>query len=294
MNIQDALNSRCLGGGSTGAAVSINSGGGVDQPPFQFFAQIAPDPSSAGGGSAAKPFLFNSSYAFANSSDGSIQLNLTEGFKTDSICHSPALFTLTTPAPDFLTVLGDIDITAQTAQLVYDGQVGATIEHSKDPVGSGPHVRVRGEQMIFDFLLHVDDALVVGSMINTWYSTWHDLAFQLTGTGLSIVSASTNPASFSHRMSLVEKGFSFPNTASPVTDVVTSLALTKSTETVLEAVAEVWFNLTESVAQGTFSQTYGSLLTAILHINIVPCCWDQIKDGDSPLSISPYRRRIFT
>ena len=26
-----------------------------------------------------------------------------------------------------------------------------------------------------------------------------------------------------------------------------------------------------------FSQTYGSTLTVILHINIVPCCWDQIQ-----------------
>ena len=26
---------------------------------------------------------------------------------------------------------------------------------------------------------------------------------------------------------------------------------------------------------GTFSQTYGSILTVILHINDVPCCWDQ-------------------
>ena len=239
VNIQDALNSRCFGGN----AAAVSSDGVVDQPPFQFFAQIAPTTST-------DPFLFNSSYSFANSSDGSIQLNLSEGFQIDSICRSPVLFTLTTPAPGFLTVLGDIDITAQTAQLVYEGQVGAAIEHSKDRVGSGPHVKVRGEQMIFDFIVHVDDAFVVGSMINNWYSTWHDLVFQLTGTGLSIVSAPTNSVSFSHQMSLVEKGFSFSNSASSVTDMVTSLTLTKSTETVLEAVAKVWFNLTESVAQG--------------------------------------------
>ena len=26
---------------------------------------------------------------------------------------------------------------------------------------------------------------------------------------------------------------------------------------------------------GTFSQAYGSILTVILHINDVPCCWNQ-------------------
>ena len=34
-----------------------------------------------------------------------------------------------------------------------------------------------------------------------------------------------------------------------------------------------------SVARnGVFSQTYGSLLAVILHINAVPCCWDRIRD----------------
>jgi hypothetical protein len=32
---------------------------------------------------------------------------------------------------------------------------------------------------------------------------------------------------------------------------------------------------------GTFSQTYGSILTLILHINDVPCCWNlQVCDND--------------
>eukprot|EP01043_Picozoa_sp_COSAG02_P066678 COSAG02_NODE_10457_length_1937_cov_2.550598_1_plen_645_part_11 len=87
-------------------------------------------------------------------------------------------------------------------------------------------------------------------MINTWYSTWIDLAFQLEATDVSIVSASTNPVSFSHSVSFIKKDFSFPNSASVVTDAVTALALSKSTETELEATAKVLFNLTESVAQG--------------------------------------------
>ena len=31
---------------------------------------------------------------------------------------------------------------------------------------------------------------------------------------------------------------------------------------------------------GTFSQTYGSILTVILHINDVPCCWNQSEARD--------------
>ena len=33
------------------------------------------------------------------------------------------------------------------------------------------------------------------------------------------------------------------------------------------------YNDVASITTGTFSQTYGSILTVILHINGVPCCW---------------------
>eukprot|EP01043_Picozoa_sp_COSAG02_P034539 COSAG02_NODE_2422_length_8896_cov_10.526657_4_plen_906_part_01 len=216
INVEDALNSRCLGG-NTGA---FSSDGGGDQPPLQFFAEITPTTNAAG--SNAKPFVFNSSYMAANTSDDSMNLNLTRGFKAESICHSPVQFSLTTPAPDFLTLLGDIDITAQSGQLVYEGRVGAGIEHDKDRADSGPQLEIRDDQMSFDFLLRVDDPLVVGSMINTWYSTWQDLAFQLTATDVSIASAPTNPVSFSHSMSFIKKDFNFENSATVVTDVVTA------------------------------------------------------------------------
>lgn len=241
--LEDALNTACLGGRSE----AVSSDGDGEQPPLRFFARMVPKMNT---GPDAKPFLFNSSYIFANSSDGSMDFNLSSGFKTDSICHSPVPFTLTAPAPDFLTFLGDIDVTAQSGHLVYDGKVGAALEHTRDPAGWGPHVKIRGEHMIFNFLLHVDDPLVIGSMINIWYATWIDLVFQLTATTVSIVSAPTNPVSFSHSVTYLEKGLSFDNTASVVTDTLMSLALPTTTDVELAAKVDVLFNLTESVAQG--------------------------------------------
>ena len=126
INTENALSSRCLGG-NTGAFSSEVDG---EQPPLQFFAEITPTINTAVAN--AKPFLFNSSYVFANSSDDSMDLNLSTGFKAGSICRSPVPFTLTTPAPDFLTFLGDIDITAQIGHLVYEGRVGAAIESSEE------------------------------------------------------------------------------------------------------------------------------------------------------------------
>ena len=34
--------------------------------------------------------------------------------------------------------------------------------------------------------------------------------------------------------------------------------------------------MTSALIQGTFSQTYGRILTVILHINDVPCCWSRM------------------
>ena len=46
---------------------------------------------------------------------------------------------------------------------------------------------------------------------------------------------------------------------------------------VTAATLEVQFHYgrCDAFGPGTFSQTYGSILTVILHINDVPCCWNQ-------------------
>ena len=223
---------------------------GAPLPPLRFMVKITPPDTPTS-------FVFESLTVFENMSGPGF--NYSQGFKAESVCDNPVHFTLGTPAPSFMTVFGDVDITAAYGGVHFDKRIAANINPEKDAQSgrdSGPHARIRGchgdnpQCMLhFDFNAYVDDPSVAGMMLDTWYSTWGWLFFDLYGK-VRITSAPGNErGDFEHELVLAQN-FSLPNTATTVIFDMMSLEVATSTNDEFTAHLDLKFDETVSNDEG--------------------------------------------
>lgn len=217
-------------------SVAENTDKNATLPPFLISVHVSL-PGSPGA------FAFSLPYAF--DADDSGDLDLGAGLKTSSICKNPVSFSMVMPAPSMATMFGDIDVVMADGQLIYQGGVAATIDTTLSP---GPLLQVRDSQILVSCSANITRPELAGRMLDTWYSTWHDLVATISGK-FTIKSAKTNPVRFNHQFQLSHT-FKAANGKTLSTDVFQGIEMVRSDDQFAVMQIGMVLNLSKSLADG--------------------------------------------